>query len=717
MSNDLFEKLIRLWRQRKNPTEALTPQEIAFHLFGKGSPENVTKTLHVLWGFKSYFTPPSSYGKKWRVNWTNVQRDYPDLVDMAPKTSGPLEGMMQALEDEIRAVKKDMQEHPFWAQITADLGAAGEGAFLYEAWLELPTDSELPIPEGVGIWLQWPASLEKSIVEATLLNYDAINGKIIVEVLEPLSSQHVKSRLRVLPRVDELLKAVKGKLESLNSKRDALTWRLLTGNVVPRPHLWNGNHDPQGLDTSQLSVVQKCLGADISFIWGPPGTGKTYTLGKLIAQAALAGKRIIATSIANVAVDNLALQVLRALESSGAAGHRLVSSGHLIRFGHPRLSEVIKEARLFPHKEEIQELRRQLHDAVERHQTIPATDTVARALSNKRIKEIRDEIRRRTKEILDQSSIILTTAIQVCIEPLLTEVGFDAMVIDEASMMPIPILACMGLVGRERLVVAGDFRQLGPIAVSQSKAAFEWLHKDAFELVGIKNNLNHPALGMLTNQRRMHADICDIVNRHFYDNKLTTQVDAKKTAASALPPLRGKSAVLVAYLPDDGSQSEQTENGSRLNRGSAQIAAALSAAYVKSELKVKVGLITPYRAQVALVKRLLKDMKLPAEQSDRIIVGTVHAFQGAEADIIICDLVDSHDQPIGKLYKGDTGNRLVNVAISRAQGKLVLIGDPDTFLNGSGYQAVDRFRNILSLRFSVAQGNVIQAKDLGIRSR
>jgi superfamily I DNA and/or RNA helicase len=272
----------------------------------------------------------------------------------------------------------------------------------------------------------------------------------------------------------------------------------------------------------------------------------------------------------------------------------------------------------------------------------------------------------------------------------------------------------MGLVGRERLVVAGDFRQLGPIAVSQSKAAFDWLHKDAFELAGIKNNLNHPALGMLTNQRRMHSDICDIINRQFYGNKLTTQVDGKKTYASALPPLPGKPAVLVSYLPADGSQSEQTGSGSRLNHGSAQIASVLAATYVKCEQKVKVGLITPYRAQVALVKRLLKDMKLPAEQSDRITVGTVHAFQGAEADIIIFDLVDSRQHPIGRLYRGDTGNRLVNVAISRAQGKLVLIGDPETFLNGAGYQAVDRFRNILSLRFSGAQGNVIRAKDLKI---
>ena len=164
MNNELFEKLIRFWRQRKDPTEALTPQEIAFHLFGKGSSDNVTKTLHILWEFKAYFYLPSTNGKKWRVNWTKVQTDYPNLLDTSPKTSGPLEGMMQALDDEIRAVKKDMQDHPVWAQITSDLGAAGEGSFLYEAWLDLPTDSELPIPEGVGIWLQWPRIMEPSIV-------------------------------------------------------------------------------------------------------------------------------------------------------------------------------------------------------------------------------------------------------------------------------------------------------------------------------------------------------------------------------------------------------------------------------------------------------------------------------------------------------------------------------------------------------------------------
>ena len=136
--------------------------------------------------------------------------------------------------------------------------------------------------------------------------------------------------------------------------------------------------------------------------------------------------------------------------------------------------------------------------------------------------------------------------------------------------------------------------------------------------------------------------------------------------------------------------------------------------YLKYDTTIQIGLITPYRAQVSLLKHLLKDMKLTSDQADRIKIGTVHAFQGAEANVIIWDMVDTRNHPIGKLYRGDTGNRLTNVAISRAQGKLVLIGDPEAFLNAPGYQAVERLRNILPNRFSRAQGNVIRVGDLGL---
>ena len=713
---ELFKKIVLMWRGRKDPMELLTPQAIAFQVLGKGSSENASKILMNLHHFGNYFYPPRGSGRKWRVNWKKVQAEHPNLFDSSPVPTDPLDGMIQALDDEIRAVKQNIAEHPVWAQISNELGAAGDGSFLYEAWIDLPGDSELPIPEGVGILLHWPRVTEKTFVEATLLNYDALKSQVIFDVEVPLLASHKKDQFRIFPRVDELLEAVKGKLATLKLNPSALSWRFLGGELVPRPIPWNGKVYSQGLDLSQLSVIQECLSRDISFVWGPPGTGKTYTLGRLIATAAITGKRVIATSIANVAVDQLALQVIRAIDNAGSNGLALLNGGKVIRFGHPRLPEVVNEPRLFPHENEIQELRRQLRQALENHRKIPERDTVARALSTKLIKELRDAIRQKTKGLIDQAQIILTTAIQVCIEPMLTEVGFDVMVVDEASMMPIPILACMGLVGRERIVVAGDFRQLGPIAVSQSRAAFDWLHKDAFQLARITDNLHHPALGMLTVQRRMHPEICEIINRHFYENKLTTDVNDEKIKAYVLRPLPGKPAVFVKFLPSDGSQVEQTLNGSRQNRASATIATRLAADYVKYESNIAVGLITPYRAQVSLLKRLLREINLPPAQNDRLKIGTVHAFQGTEADVIIWDLVDTRNHSVGKLYRGNTGNRLTNVAISRAQGKLVIIGDPETFTTAPSYQAVDRLRNILSIQFSGSRENVINVTDLGLKT-
>jgi len=118
---ELFEKIIRFWRSRSDSTEALTPQEIAFHVLGKGSSDNARKILLTLNQFKQCFYPPSTYGKKWRVNWTKVKTEHPSLFNLSPAPASPLDGMMQVLDDEIRAVKKDMEEHPVWAQISNEL--------------------------------------------------------------------------------------------------------------------------------------------------------------------------------------------------------------------------------------------------------------------------------------------------------------------------------------------------------------------------------------------------------------------------------------------------------------------------------------------------------------------------------------------------------------------------------------------------------------------
>jgi superfamily I DNA and/or RNA helicase len=111
-------------------------------------------------------------------------------------------------------------------------------------------------------------------------------------------------------------------------------------------------------------------------------------------------------------------------------------------------------------------------------------DAEMRAKLQHDILQLKSQLRNLTKDLLDNARIVLTTAVQTCIEPTIGERSFDFVVIDEASMMPIPYVACVGALGRDQVVITGDFRQLGPIALSHTAAAFRWLHKDAFELAG-----------------------------------------------------------------------------------------------------------------------------------------------------------------------------------------------------------------------------------------
>jgi superfamily I DNA and/or RNA helicase len=95
----------------------------------------------------------------------------------------------------------------------------------------------------------------------------------------------------------------------------------------------------------------------------------------------------------------------------------------------------------------------------------------------------------------------------------------------------------------------------------------------------------------------------------------------------------------------------------------------------------------------------LKQTPLPSAIADRIRIGTVHAFQGSEADVIILNLVESRNHKIGKLYHGETGDRLINVAISRARDKLILIGNRQAFYEVPNHRMINQFKNILNVNF------------------
>jgi tRNA(Met) C34 N-acetyltransferase TmcA len=127
----------------------------------------------------------------------------------------------------------------------------------------------------------------------------------------------------------------------------------------------------------------------------------------------------------------------------------LLNEGRIIRFGHPRDPVVTAEPRLFPNKVLVQQVRRALHDAQQELRVLKQEDLEGRARLQRKIFDLKSWLRTLTKELIDQSRIILTTAVHTCIEPATAESSFDFVVIDEASMMPMPYVVCVGGLGRD----------------------------------------------------------------------------------------------------------------------------------------------------------------------------------------------------------------------------------------------------------------------------
>ena len=733
-TQELFELVVKAWVKRRQ-IEELTAKQLAGIALQYGSNDNALLISSMMNEYGEYFYPPKRNGYKWRIRWDTLERDYPKLVGKAAKTLTPSPGapntaenappppvdpvaeMCRALQDEVREVYRRNQDNPVLAENLEFHSITEGGTTLYRAVALLEEGEGFPIPEGVRVKLRWERIYSAYPHDGTLLSYDPETTSVIFEVQRELPSHLLRApHFAMEAGIEELISNLSNSVVSLRVKPGALSWRLFEKPLLPKPISWSAPVQSKHLNVSQERAVEKSLKHDLTFLWGPPGTGKTYTLGKLIATLALAGERVIATATANVAVDQLAKSVVAALSGAGQRGRDLLDRGMVLRFGHPKLNDVLAEERLFPAREEIQRLRKALHQAREAHGKLKDGDAEVRARSQKLLNDLQSQLRAKTTESIERAQIVLTTATQACLEPTISEVPFHTMIVDEASMMSIPYVFAMGGLAQERLVIAGDFRQLSPIAVARTPAANYWLLQDAFALVGISKKPDHPSLAMLTEQRRMHPDICALINGPFYDGKLTTKVDLGQLQGTDMAPARHEPVTFISLASMGAYAAASTSRGSRSNPEGAQFVARLIAYYLKSHDSLKVGVITPYRAQAALIRDKVRALPLADEQKDRLVVGTVHAFQGSENDVIIWDLVDDRESRIGKLYHGDTGNQLTNVAISRAKGKLVLVGDRDAFFIAKAGELVRKLRPILTQHFPLGSPRVIDWKDFSLES-
>ncbi|SMD11153.1 AAA domain-containing protein [Pedobacter nyackensis] len=423
----------------------------------------------------------------------------------------------------------------------------------------------------------------------------------------------------------------------------------------------------------QLAVNRIVAAEQLAIVHGPPGTGKTTTLVQAIkALIKDTGRQILVVAPSNTAVDLLA--------------EKLSDEGlNVLRIGNPaRVSEKLfsltLDSKMASHGaiKEVKDLKKQA--AEYKHMAHKYKRNFGRAEKEQR-KALFDEAHKIMKAVANTEQYIMDDLIEKAQVITATLVGashytvrdrkFDTVVIDEAGQALEP--ACwIPILKSKKVILAGDHCQLSP-TIKSNEAAKAGLSTTLLE----KCVALHPeAVVLLEEQYRMNEKIMNYSSEVFYEGKLK----AHDSVASHLL-FAGDSPLAFVDTAGCGFE-EKTEGTSTYNPEEAvfllkhlsQLIASLSTRYTIEDFP-SVAVISPYKQQIHVLKDLLLNHPVLQEYAAKISVNTIDSFQGQERDIVYIGMTRSNDEGvIGFL----SDIRRMNVAMTRARKKLVVIGDSAT---------------------------------------
>lgn len=498
---------------------------------------------------------------------------------------------------------------------------------------------------------------------------------------------------------DITFKRMEDNLNNLSLKgRNALEYHLKLKDPKNKSHERYVEFIDETLNESQkTAVISSVSTPDFFLVHGPFGTGKTRTLVEIIYQEVRQGRKVLATAESNTAVDNLLERV---------ANNPKI---RITRLGHPQrvskdniqhtlaykveqhylhdniqsyynvIDEYIEERKFFT--KPSQQYRRGLTDhqikqyaSRNRGSRGVNADTIksmARWLEyNKKINEFYSKIEKLEfkiiNEIIEDSDVIVSTNSSAALDSI-KHIKFDVAVIDEASQTTIPSVL-IPIAKAHRFILAGDHKQLPPTILSTN--AYE-LEETLFE--SLIEKYSHKAQ-LLNVQYRMNELLMKFPNSQFYDNQLNTDSSVKDINLNDIVDCDEDVLTFIDTSNMDNSQEERLQDSkSLINRLEAEICLELANRYVENGVsKDDIGIISPYADQIKLI----------SDKTD-VEVKTVDGFQGREKEIIIISTVRCNDNgEIGFL----NDLRRLNVAITRAKRKLIIVGNRDTLNSNKVYK-------------------------------
>ena len=501
------------------------------------------------------------------------------------------------------------------------------------------------------------------------------DGKLGVDLLfDDNSYTEMFSALRLAPTVGE--RTDKGRLI-----------RILTGEKSPTFHAEAGRYVSNHLNPSQQTAVDKILSAgELAIVHGPPGTGKTTTLVQAIkALIRLEGGPILVTAPSNTAVDLLT-------EKLSDEGLNVLRVGNPARVSE-RLMSLTLDSKMAEHSamKEVKKLKKQasaFRDMAHKYKRNfgQAEREQRKALFNE-ARNIMKEVERTEQYILDDllaKAQVITATLVGANHYTVRNLTFHTVVIDEAGQALEP--ACwIPVLKAQKLVLAGDHCQLPP-TVKSAEAARDGLSTTLLE----KCVALHPqAVVLLEEQYRMHETIMGYSAAVFYERRLKahSSVADHKLFSADRPFVFVDTAGCGFDEKTEGVSTSNPEEAAFLFKHLTQFTAELQTQDPDGGLP-RVAIISPYRQQIDQLKELLLHSPLLKIWGDKLSVNTIDSFQGQERDVVYISMTRSNpDSKIGFL----SDIRRMNVAMTRARKKLVVIGDSATLSQSPFYAGLIRY--------------------------